>query len=269
MVNFESFIESKYIKLLGRIINEPLQSWNAVGKYWLRKLDIRYNESYFLCKCSNLSNFNLNFLPIFYRKAIVAWSKMMRISRPIQTRDDVLKQCLIGNSHLVFQNKSLIFSSFAKSNIKTIRDIWEDDINDFTSCGDLFSKLFDKRNCISEYSRIKKSIPRKFIAILRNEQIDEENDTAVSVIKISENLEFMTNSNKIIEPTKVTLKLIQNILNKDIHPKCQLKWDIIYNEDDNLNWALIWNNLKLLNINKSVKNFNGNVYITSYIQKVG
>ena len=68
MINFDSFLESKHIKLLYRIINEPIQSWNAIGKFWLRKLDRKYNEQFFICKCSNVSNFNLNFLPVFYRK---------------------------------------------------------------------------------------------------------------------------------------------------------------------------------------------------------
>jgi hypothetical protein len=38
---------------------------NAIGKYWLRKLDIKFNEKYFVCKCSNVSTLNLNMLPFF------------------------------------------------------------------------------------------------------------------------------------------------------------------------------------------------------------
>jgi hypothetical protein len=41
MINIHEFIDSKRIKLLYRILHEPLESWNAIGKYWLRKLDIK------------------------------------------------------------------------------------------------------------------------------------------------------------------------------------------------------------------------------------
>jgi isopropylmalate/homocitrate/citramalate synthase len=45
MINIQEFIDSKRIKLLYRILHEPLESWNAIGKYWLRKLDIKFNET--------------------------------------------------------------------------------------------------------------------------------------------------------------------------------------------------------------------------------
>ena len=180
---------------------------------------------------------------------------MLNTCQPVNTRDDVLKQFLIGNSNLMFQNKSLIFSSFTKSNIKTIRDVWNDDTNDFIQCNDLFSKLMDKRNCISEYSRIKNSIPKKFVSLLRHEEINEENNIEEPCIKISNELQFATKSNKIIEPKNVTMKMIQNILNKKMTPKCQIKWEEIYGGNDNINWDVIWNNLRILDINKSVKEF--------------
>jgi hypothetical protein len=33
MINIQEFIDSKRIKLLYRILHEPLESWNAIGKY--------------------------------------------------------------------------------------------------------------------------------------------------------------------------------------------------------------------------------------------
>ena len=38
MISIQEVIDSKRIKLLYRILHEPLESWNAIGKYWLRKL---------------------------------------------------------------------------------------------------------------------------------------------------------------------------------------------------------------------------------------
>ena len=65
MINIQEFINGRRIKLLYRILHEPLESWNAIGQYWLRKLDIKISEKYFVCKCSNVSTLNVNILPKF------------------------------------------------------------------------------------------------------------------------------------------------------------------------------------------------------------
>ena len=44
MLNIDTFITSKQIKLLYRILHSTLASWNAIGKFWLHKLDIKFNE---------------------------------------------------------------------------------------------------------------------------------------------------------------------------------------------------------------------------------
>jgi hypothetical protein len=40
-----------------------------------------------------------------------------------------------------------IFSSFLRSNIKTIHDIWDENSKQFIDCDLLYSKLIDRRNC--------------------------------------------------------------------------------------------------------------------------
>ena len=47
MVNLDSYIDSRRIKLIYRIINEPIDIWNAIGKYWLSRLDLKFNETFF------------------------------------------------------------------------------------------------------------------------------------------------------------------------------------------------------------------------------
>ena len=66
MVNLDSYIDSRRIKFIYRIINEPIENWNAIGKYWLSRLDFKFNETFFICKCSNVSSLNLNRYPLFY-----------------------------------------------------------------------------------------------------------------------------------------------------------------------------------------------------------
>jgi hypothetical protein len=42
------------LNLISSLLNEPIENWNAIGKYWLSRLDIKFNETFFICKCSNV-----------------------------------------------------------------------------------------------------------------------------------------------------------------------------------------------------------------------
>ena len=46
MVNLDSYIDSRRIKFIYRIINEPIENWNAIGNYWLSRLDLKFNETF-------------------------------------------------------------------------------------------------------------------------------------------------------------------------------------------------------------------------------
>ena len=70
MVKLDSYIDSRRIKFIYRIINGPIENWNAIGKYWFK-----FNETFFICKCSNVSSLNLNRYPLFYQKSIQACKK--------------------------------------------------------------------------------------------------------------------------------------------------------------------------------------------------
>ena len=130
-------------------------------KYWLRKLDIKFNEKYFVCKCSNVSTLNLNILPIFYKTCIRSWSKIQEFIQLCNNDiDSILKTSIFCNSSITFKNKPLVFTSFLQSNLRTINDIWNSNNTNFKSCHDKYNLLIDRRNCISEFSKIKKQSPK-------------------------------------------------------------------------------------------------------------
>ena len=139
MINIQKFIDSKRIKLLYRILHEPLESWNAIGKHWLRKLDIKFNEKYFVCKCSNVSTLNLNILPIFCKICIQSWSKLQKLIQLCNDIDSILKTRIFCNSSITFKNKPLVFTSFLQSNLRTINDIWDSNNTNFKSCHDIYT----------------------------------------------------------------------------------------------------------------------------------
>jgi hypothetical protein len=160
LFNLDSYIDSRRIKFICRIINKPIENWNAIGKYWLSRLDFRFNETFFICKCSNVSSLNLNRYPLFYQKSIPPVSLEYNKSQSIN--------CFEFSSHM-----SWIV----------------------------------------------------FILLLKNE----------------ENIKGLF--------WKVII--IQTILNKKSIPKCQDKWNHVYNEE--FHWPKIWNNLKRLDISNKIK----------------
>jgi hypothetical protein len=108
-----------------------------------------------VCRCSNVSTLKLNNIPKLYRNLILSWSKFNNNLLQSRTIDEILEERLFCNSNITFRNKPICFASFLKSNIRTIKDIWTTIENHFKSCNEIYNSLNDKRNCVSEYARIK------------------------------------------------------------------------------------------------------------------
>jgi hypothetical protein len=72
-------------------------------------------------------------------------------------------------------------------------------------------------------------------------------------MKLLNNLKFTDIRGKIINTKDAKIKIIQNILNKKSLPKCQDKWNNVYNEE--FHWLKICNNLKRLDISNTIKEF--------------
>ena len=139
MLNIDTFTTSKHIKLLYRILHSPLESWNAIGNFWLHKLDFKCNEKLFVCRCSNVSILKLNNIPKFYRNLIHSCSEFNNNLLQSRTIDEILEQKLFCNSNITFKSKPILLASFLKSNIKTIKDIWITIENDFKSCNEIYT----------------------------------------------------------------------------------------------------------------------------------
>jgi hypothetical protein len=114
-----------------------------------------------LCKCSIVSTLNLNILPIVYKICIQSWSKLQELIKLCNNDiDSILKNRICCNSSITFKNKPLVFTSFLQSNLRTINDICDSNNTNFKSCHDICNLLINRRNCISEFSNIKRETPK-------------------------------------------------------------------------------------------------------------
>ena len=141
------------------------ETWSVLSKYWLKKFDKDIEEDFFLCKCSNIKGLKLNRIPEFYFNALQSFSEFRTKFRP-NSLQDILDPSLFCNENIKFRDTSLFFKSFLLSGLRTIRDIWDEEILNFKDSIQIYNSLFDKRNCISEYSQIKAAIPNTYVSIL-------------------------------------------------------------------------------------------------------
>jgi hypothetical protein len=112
------------------------------------------------------------------------------------------------------------------------------------------------RNCISEYSKIKKCIPNNYLNLKKNENEDIDIDNEAksrNKLKLLNNLKLTDIKGNIINAKDVKVKIMQKILNKKSLPKYQDKWNNFYNEE--LHWPQMWTNLKRLDISNQIKEF--------------
>jgi hypothetical protein len=249
MINLFSLVKSKQIKVLYKIMHSGNETWSALGKYWLKKFDKDTGEDFFLCKCSNIKGLKLNRIPKFYLNALQSFSKFRTKFTP-NSLQDILDTPLFCNENIKFCAKSLFFKSFLLSGLRTIRDIWDEEILNFKDSIQIYNSLFDKRNCISEYSKIKAAIPNTYVSILKKvENLSRNKNGKIKRVDIS----MLSNYNIFIKPKDLKLKCIQKILNPQVLPKAKIKWENEY--DNDINWGQILGNLKKTYLKNKISEF--------------
>ena len=232
-------------------MHSKLETWNAIGKYWLQSKDMHSSQEYFLCTCSDLSPISLNNMSIFYKKALIAYSEFQSKFEP-ENREEILNLSLFGNKLIQFQGKSLYVESFIKSGLLKIKDIWNDAENCFKYNDTIFNKLLDKRCWIFEYSKIKSAIPKLFYPILKRNSSVSNSETKLPY-KLNNNLLIKRDTNKVVTFEDIKLKNIEKILNKTIIPKCQEKWENIY--QNNIQWNLVWDSISKMKVKNKIQEF--------------
>ena len=138
-------------------------------------------------------------------------------------KEDILDQNIFGNAKFSYNGNALFFSSFSLSGMQKNEDIWNDNTNLFKSSTEIFNSLYDRRNWISEHSRIKKAIPQELIRMLKSELV-ELNVKANLPFRIKNSYQFYKNP-KNIRNSKLRLKEIQGYFVTNCVPICQNKWD--------------------------------------------
>jgi hypothetical protein len=97
---------------------------------------------------------------------------------------------ICGNARLLFNIKPLFFKSFSKSELKRISDIWDYQNKTFLDNITIYNKLQNKRNWISEWSKIKTSVPKQLVEKIKT--LDTCTNKRKCKLYIDNNLFFVT-----------------------------------------------------------------------------
>ena len=109
-----------------------------------------------------------------------------------------------------------------------MKGIWTTIESDFKISNEIYNSFNDKRNCISEYARIKKAVPKEFVQILQDEIAADPNSNMWHLLKLYTDLYLYEKRGKIILPFQLKLKYIHKI-----KPICHIKWEVLYGKDIN------------------------------------
>ena len=147
------------VKLIYTLSNANVEVWNLVGKQYLQNLDSKYNIRYSLCTCSFLPNMNYSsVMSTFYVQALRNWSFFLQSFVPTTTTE-LLNKSLFLNALFVIKRRPIVVNSFILSKLLLLRDIWDNERNDFITSIQLWSKLNVKSNWISEWMLMRKAVP--------------------------------------------------------------------------------------------------------------
>ena len=114
--------------------------------------------------------------------------------------------------------------------------------NNFKDSNFIFNSLIDKRNWISQWTRLKKAITGDLKHILHeNESNVSPSNQNLKPFKLQETYKIYDKQNKLLTNKDISMRKLKVIFNIDIEPICQNKWNIYFNK--NLLWRKIWTNL--------------------------
>ena len=156
----------------------------------------------------------------------------------------ILSQPFFGNRNIQFERKPLFITSFSKSGITKISHIWDCNTKTFIRNEELVRKLVFRQNWIAEITKIKKAIPRQYIALL-HEQEQQEIESMKKDIYINSQSQICiskTDHFKILIHNELNLSMVNKITAVTVRPKAEIKWNDYFHKE--LPWNEIWKNFR-------------------------
>ena len=161
--------------------------------------DSEYNIGYFVCKCTSIKGLNLRGTPNYYQECISSWVKVRSVLSK-KDKENILDSCLFGNKYLTHRNSPVFISSFCKSNIRTVSDIWDIETNTCQPPESIRDRLVYNTGCIAKYDKIKMSFSPDILEILKGAIIPNQHQKVIVSNEVDISID-----NILLKPQKLKL----------------------------------------------------------------
>ena len=158
MPNLRNILISKQIKVVYNILKSNYAHWNMIGKKTGYKILMNSKKTvsfYVSVQISKVRIFQT--FQVLPRGYINSWA-VFQSKIKVNDKTSIMDSNLFGNSNISIRNTPLFYQNFSKSNIRTIRDIWNINTKTFYDDTHINTILIDKSNWREKYSKIKRSI---------------------------------------------------------------------------------------------------------------
>ena len=179
MIDIQSYFMSLKASWVSRLVSNQLVNWKVIPCNYFAKLGKKW-----LVFSQNLDNIIVNKyakqIPEFYGEVLRSWNKIGggQTRTPLNFAD-VSKQIIWGNKLIKFDHKTLLFNNWINSDLIYVNDILDE--NGEISHNFILNRLNNKTNWITEFTIMKKTIPKEWVDIIKTE------NSPKSVVNICKN----------------------------------------------------------------------------------
>ena len=167
MIDFWSYFTALKASWVCRLIKSGTANWSIIPNKYFNS----FGANWLIFKTNNgNTRLNPNFknIPAFYIEVFKCWN----ITEGGPTRNpisflEIRKQFIWNNMFIKCDQKTIVFENWIKSNIIYVNDIIDENGNISESI--IFDKLKNKSNWISETNMIKKSLPKRWLIVLKSD----------------------------------------------------------------------------------------------------
>lgn len=194
MIDLDSYIRTIKLKWIKALTSDEDANWKLIPTYSLEK----YGKHFliFYTSLDSIKSIDTNNIPEFYKNILEIW---IQSNSPKSNNDfnyrEIRKQIIWGNRFIKYKGKCLFFNNWIKSGLIFINDVIND--NGAIKAEYILQKLKDKRNWISEYTKLINAIPKKWKKVLVSEISRKTNVMTTYDIRLG-NLKFKECNNKCI-----------------------------------------------------------------------
>lgn len=223
MVDVKQQLEIFRIKWVNRLITSENASWKIIPSFYFDK----YGKEFLIFKMNigNLRNLQSLDIPVFYQNILETWvTSGGGLQKDPESFLDIRNQILWGNHLIRFRGKCLIYKNWINDKIIYVNDLLNK--NGEIDSKLIYNKLSNKQNWISEFSKLRKSIPYQWKLKLKSDLSVKSKIKTFSSFTIQNNINNNTitlQQSSLIDNKEILTYLSSNRKYKPISEKL---WEI-------------------------------------------